>query len=79
MRIMRSDAITATYETASIAKHHASPTAAITRPATAGPTIRLPLTMDEFSAMAFGKSARSSTICTTNAWRAGVSNALITP
>ena len=44
-----------------------------------GPMIRLPLTIDEFSAIAFGRSARSSTISTTNAWRAGVSNALMTP
>ena len=44
-----------------------------------GPMMRLPFTIDEFSAMAFGRSARSSTISTTNAWRAGVSKALMTP
>ena len=35
--------------------------------------------MDEFSAIAFARSARSSTSSTTNAWRAGVSNALMRP
>ena len=44
-----------------------------------GPMIRLPLTIDEFKAIAFGRSPRSSTISTTNACRAGVSKALITP
>ena len=44
-----------------------------------GPRIRLAFTIDELSAMALGRSARSSIIVTTNAWRAGVSNALITP
>ena len=37
------------------------------------------LNIVEFSAIALGRSAGSSTISTTNAWRAGVSNALITP
>ncbi len=41
--------------------------------------IRLPLTIDELSAIAFGRSRRSSTISLTNACRAGVSNELMTP
>ncbi len=44
-----------------------------------GPRIRLAFTIEELSAMALGRSARSSIMVTTNAWRAGVSNALITP
>ena len=44
-----------------------------------GPMIRLAFTIDELSAMAFGRSARSSTISTTNDWRAGVSKALMIP
>jgi len=41
--------------------------------------IRLPLTIAEFNAIALAMSARSSTISTTKVWRAGVSNALMTP
>ena len=41
--------------------------------------IRLPFTIVELSAMALGRCARSSTISTTNDWRAGVSNALMIP
>jgi len=44
-----------------------------------GPTTRLAVTMDELSAMAFERCERSSTISTTNACRAGVSNALMIP
>ena len=60
-------------------KHHASPAAAITAPARAGPTSRDPLTSVEFRAIALGRSSRRPTICTSSAWRAGMSNALITP
>ena len=60
-------------------KHQPSPTAAMITPPIDGPMIRLPFTIDEFSAMAFGRSARSSTISTTNACRAGVSKALMMP
>ena len=74
-----SDPMTAAYDTVSRAKHQPSPTAAMSRPPIAGPIMRLPLTSDELSAMALGRSARSSTIWTTNDWRAGVSNALTTP
>ena len=76
---MSSDATTAPYEMASIMKHHPSPAAAMITPPTDGPMMRLAFTIDELSAIAFGRSSRSSIICTTNAWRAGVSNALITP
>ncbi len=64
---------------ASIMKHHPSPNAAINTPPIDGPMMRLPFTIDELSAMAFGKCCRSSTIWTTNDCRAGVSKALITP
>ena len=47
-------------------------------PAIAGPTMRAPLNIDEFSAMAFIRSSRP-TISTMNACRAGISNALTTP
>jgi hypothetical protein len=59
-------------------KHHPSPIAPTSTPATAGPMIRAPLKIDEFSAMAFGRSSRP-TISTTNDWRAGMSNAFTTP
>ena len=78
-RIARIEPITATYEMASMPKHQPSPKAAINRPPIDGPIIRVPLTIDEFSAMAFGRSRRSSTISLTNAWRAGVSNELMMP
>src|SRR5438309_8705717 len=44
----------------------------------AGPTIRAPLNIEEFSAIAFIKSSLP-TMSTRNAWRAGMSNALTTP
>ena len=47
-------------------------------PATAGPTRRAPLTIDEFSAIALTRSS-APTISTMNDWRAGISNALTTP
>ncbi len=48
-------------------------------PAIEGPRSLAALTIDELRAMAFGKSRRSSTISTTNDWRAGMSIALMTP
>ena len=71
--------MTAMYEIASIRKHQPSPTAAMISPPIDGPMIRLAFTIVELSAMALGRSAGSSTICTTNDWRAGVSNALMMP
>ena len=47
-------------------------------PATAGPTTRAPLNIDELSAIAFIRSPRP-TISAMNAWRAGMSNALTIP
>ena len=44
----------------------------------AGPTTREALNMEEFSAMAFIRSARP-TISTMNDWRAGISKAFTTP
>ena len=44
----------------------------------AGPTTREALNMEEFSAMAFIRSARP-TMSTMNAWRAGISKALTAP
>ena len=41
---------------ASIAKHQPSPTAAMSIPPIDGPMMRLPLTIDELSAIAFGRS-----------------------
>ncbi len=48
-------------------------------PPMAGPATRLALTIEELSAIALGRSARSSIMVTTNACRAGVSKALMTP
>ncbi len=48
-------------------------------PATAGPSRRAPLTIEELMAMALPRSRRSSTICTRKAWRAGMSKALTRP
>ncbi len=45
----------------------------------AGPTRRALLKFDELRAMALPRSARSSIIRTTNAWRVGISTALTTP
>ena len=48
-------------------------------PANEGPTSRARFTIDEFSAIAFGRSLRSSIICTSSDCRTGMSNALISP
>jgi len=63
----------------SIKKHQPSLETAISMPASDGPTSRAMLTMDELMAMAFDRSRRSSTICTMNDWRPGMSNALMMP
>src|SRR5438046_4160196 len=55
-----------------------TPATPINTPATAGPTIRAALNMDELSAIAFMRSSLP-TSSTMNAWRAGMSNALTTP
>jgi hypothetical protein len=57
---------------------HPEPTAAIRRPAVAGPTIRAALNEVEFRATAFDKSA-SPTSSDTKLWRAGASNAVTQP
>jgi len=60
-------------------KHQPSLDTAITSPASEGPTSRATFTIDELIAIAFDRSLRSSTICTMNACRPGMSNALISP
>ena len=60
-------------------KQQPSPMVATTPPAIAGPTSRVALKFEELSAMALLRSARLSIIRTTNAWRVGISTALIRP
>ena len=60
-------------------KHHPSLVAAIRIPASDGPIRRAMFTIDELMAMALPRSARSSTICTMNDWRPGISKALMMP
>ena len=57
---------------ASTTKAIVTPTAPMTRPATAGPMIRAPLNIAELSATALPMSSRP-TISTANAWRTGMS------
>src|SRR5216683_3114006 len=78
MRISSSATITATKLNPFRKKHHPAPTSAIANPAIAGPTALAPLKIEEFSAMAFGKSS-FPTICTKKACRIGTSNALTMP
>ncbi len=59
-------------------KHHAGPFHASANPATAGPATRAPLKIDEFNAIALGKSSRT-TICTRNDCRIGTSKAFTMP
>ena len=56
-------------------KHHPSPTAAMAKPATAGPTTRAALKIEEFNAMAFIRSS-FPTMSLRNACRMGTSKAL---
>jgi len=51
-----------------------SATAAMMPPAMIGPISRAVFTRNEFSAMALGRSAGSSSIWTMNDWRVGTSN-----
>jgi hypothetical protein len=59
-------------------KHGATPIAAITPPASAGPTIRAEWTIRLFRLTALTTRSRP-TISITNAWRAGLSTALTAP
>ena len=56
-----------------------TPHAAIASPPSAGPMRRPPLNSAELSATAVDMSSVPPTISTTNAWRAGTSNAFTTP
>ena len=77
-RIASSAAMTARKLTASITKAAATPTAPMTRPATAGPMTRALLNIAELSATALPMSSRP-TISTANDWRTGMSTALTVP
>ncbi len=59
-------------------KAEATPYRSTRRPATAGPTMRAPLTMVELRAMAFGRSSLLA-ISTTNDCRVGMSRVLARP
>ena len=59
-------------------KQMPSPTAAMSSPATAGPTNRAPLTSDELSAIAFGRSSRFSIMSIRNDCLIGMSKAFTT-
>ena len=59
-------------------KHHASPTAATSTPAIAGPRTRAVFIIEAFNAMAFMRSSRP-TISTTKECLTGISKALTTP
>ena len=48
------------------------------QPATAGPTIRAPFNIEEFNAIAFGRSFLG-TMSATNVWRVGISIEFTTP
>ena len=70
--------MTATKLAASIANAIATPTAAMVRPAIAGPMTRAPLNIAELSATALPMSSRP-TISTAKAWRTGMSTELTVP
>src|SRR3546814_11371270 len=76
--LFRSETSTAAYEPALTTNSQPSPIAAISTPATAGPSIRAALKEAEFSATAFARSS-SLTRSDTNACRAGASNAVTQP
>ena len=78
MRRKASETSTATNEAPLIRKAQPVPTAAISRPATAGPIIRAALNEVELSATALGRSA-SPTSSATKVWRTGASNAVALP
>ncbi len=69
---------TATYENASMRKHHPNPTTPMRTPASAGPTTREPDITALFKLTALRVSL-SGTISTTSDRRAGFSNAAVTP
>ena len=77
-RISSSPASTARNVAALIAKHQPMPTAAISTPPIAGPTIRPALNRDELSATAFGSSSRP-TSWKVSAWRFGASKTSAAP
>ena len=64
--------------TALAAKHHPTPTAAMTTPPSAGPAMRAMLNRLELSAIAFGSSSRP-TIRNVSDWRAGASSTSAVP
>ncbi len=74
-RIIASAISTAPNDSAFRPKQSASPTAAISTPARAGPTTRAQLISSELSAMAFGSSLLCSTSRAIIACRSGMSNA----
>ena len=78
VRISKYAAITAMYETPSIANDHPKPATSMTTPASAGPTIRDPIISALFKLTAFCTWS-SGTISTTNERRAGLSNAVANP
>ena len=65
-------------DTALMRKQRARPMTAMSSPAMAGPTMRVPLKTALLSATALAMSSRP-TISTTNDWRMGMSNALTMP
>ena len=69
---------TARYERPSIVKHHPYPATWMSRPASAGPTIRA-LVISAVLRLTALWMWSSGTISTTNARRAGLSNASVTP
>ena len=77
-RIISRLASTARNETAFAAKHQPTPTAAITTPPSAGPTMRPRLNSVELSATAFGSSSRP-TIWNVMLCRAGASRTSAVP
>ncbi len=70
--------MTAANDPALIKKTQPVPTAAISRPATAGPIMRAALNEVEFSATALDRWS-STTSSETKVWRAGASKALTHP
>ncbi len=78
IRISSSATMTATKLNPFRKKHQPSPTHATVNAAIAGPTTRAPLNIEEFSAIAFGRSSLP-TICTRKACRIGTSNAFTIP
>ena len=76
--MVTSVAITATKLAALTRKQTPSPTLAMSRPATAGPTVRATLTSTELRLTAL-RRCLEPTISIMNDWRAGFSKALLRP